>query len=254
MGEVPRSHPRYASLMARKRLTEAAAAGMLAESALIAHGRGEAFDYLIGEITCNAARDAIREVAARMKSAERPVISVNGNTVALAGPHMLACAAVLSCPVEINIYYRTPERMLALLSELDKQREEAAILYPELTEKIENVEILGGMPDGRIPNLDGPRANCHTNGILAADVILVPLEDGDRCEALIDMGKMVCVVDLNPLSRTAQMATVTIVDELCRCAPLLLTSLQESDCESNPNWDNKQCLQDVVSEMLRNFE
>ena len=94
MGEVPPTHPRYASLMARKRLTEAASAGMLAESALIAHGRGEAFDYLLGERTCDAARKAIAEVAARLLSAERPVISVNGNTVALAGPQLLTCAAV----------------------------------------------------------------------------------------------------------------------------------------------------------------
>ena len=51
MGEVPESHPRFASLMARKKLTEAAAAGLLADSALIAHGRGEAFDYLLQERT-----------------------------------------------------------------------------------------------------------------------------------------------------------------------------------------------------------
>ena len=33
--------------------------------------------------------------------------------------------------------------------------------------------------------------------------ILVPLEDGDRCEALVNMGKTVVVIDLNPLSRSA---------------------------------------------------
>ena len=222
MGEVPPTHPRYASLMARKRLTEAASAGMLAESALIAHGRGEAFDYLLGERTCDAARKAIAEVAARLLSAERPVISVNGNTVALAGPQLLTCAAVLNCPIEVNIYYRTPERMEALLSALELQREEASILNPEFRQQISDVPILGGEPDGRIPNLDGPRANCHSEGILSSDVILVPLEDGDRCEALVAMGKTVCAIDLNPLSRTASMATITIVDELTRCLPLLL--------------------------------
>ncbi|GIS44770.1 MAG: hypothetical protein Ct9H90mP16_18400 [Candidatus Poseidoniales archaeon] len=115
MGEVPESHPRFASLMARKKLTEAAAAGLLADSALIAHGRGEAFDYLLQERTCDAARQAIRVCAASLASAKSPVISVNGNTVALAGPELLACAAVLECPIEVNIYYRTPERMTALL-------------------------------------------------------------------------------------------------------------------------------------------
>jgi len=240
--------------MARKLLTDAADAGMLADSALIAHGRGEAFDYLIGEVTCDAARMAISETAARLRCAESPVISVNGNTVALAGPQMIACAAVLNCPVEINIYYRTPERMIALLSALNKQRQDAVLLYPNLANQIQEVQILGDQPDGRIPNLEGPRAKCHSNGILSADVVLVPLEDGDRCEALIAMGKTVCVVDLNPLSRTAQMATVTIVDELRRCAPILLTCLRDESTETNSIWDNEQCLQSAVSEMLRNFD
>jgi len=251
MGEVPPTHPRYASLMARKRLTEAASAGMLAESALIAHGRGEAFDYLLGERTCDAARKAIAEVAARLLSAERPVISVNGNTVALAGPQLLTCAAVLNCPIEVNIYYRTPERMEALLSALELQREEATILNPEFRQQISDVPILGGEPDGRIPNLDGPRANCHSEGILSSDVILVPLEDGDRCEALVAMGKTVCAIDLNPLSRTASMATITIVDELTRCLPLLLDDLINGTGSPNGDWDNAQNLREVTSEMLR---
>jgi 4-phosphopantoate--beta-alanine ligase len=251
MGEVPPTHPRYASLMARKRLTDAAAAGMLAESALIAHGRGEAFDYLLGERTCEAARKAVAEVAAILLSAENPVISVNGNTVALAGPQLLTCAAILSCPVEVNIYYRTPERMEALLSALELQREEALTLYPEFHQQISLVPILGATPDGRIPNLDGPRANCHSDGILSADVILVPLEDGDRCEALIAMGKTVCAIDLNPLSRTAREATITIVDELTRCLPLLLDDLIDGRSIPDENWDNEQNLREVVSEMLR---
>ena len=251
MGEVPPTHPRYTSLMARKRLTDAASAGMLAESALIAHGRGEAFDYLLGEQTCDAARKAIAEVAARLLSAQHPVISVNGNTVALAGPQLLTCAAILNCPVEVNIYYRTPERMKALLSALEQQRKDASTLYPEFQQEISLVPILGAKPDGRIPNLEGPRANCHSDGILSADVILVPLEDGDRCEALIAMGKTVCAIDLNPLSRTANKATITIVDELTRCLPLLLDDLIDGSLSPNNDWDNGQNLREMVAEMLR---
>ena len=63
MGEIPDSHPRKASLLARAKLTEAASQGLLAESALIAHGRGEAFDYLLGEKTSESASLAIRETA-----------------------------------------------------------------------------------------------------------------------------------------------------------------------------------------------
>ena len=251
MGDVPESHPRYASLMARKKMTDAAAAGMLAESALIAHGRGEAFDYLLGEKTCDVAQEAIRETSTRMKNAERCVISVNGNAVALAGTELIACAAVLNCPVEVNIYYRTPARMKALLSALNEQQKQAAELYPEISDQISAVPILGADPDGRIPNLEGPRAKCHSDGILSADVILVPLEDGDRCEALIAMGKTVCVIDLNPLSRTARMASVTIVDELTRCVSILLKRLMGEEDSSDDHWDNEKNLQDSLEVMLR---
>ena len=48
------------------------------------------------------------------------------------------------------------------------------------------------------------------------------LEDGDRCEALRRMGKKVIAVDLNPLSRTARKASVTVVDNVARAMPLML--------------------------------
>ena len=252
MGDIPKSHPRRESLLSRQKLVDAASKGMLADSALIAHGRGEAFDYLLGEKTCKSARLAITETACRLRNSEKCIISVNGNTVALAGPQLIACAAVLNCPIEVNIYYRTPKRMEVLLSTLMDQKQLASELYPQIGEKIAGVKILGGKPDGRIPNLEGPRAICHSDGILSADTILVPLEDGDRCEALIAMGKTVCVIDLNPLSRTAQMATVTIVDELTRCVPILLEMLME-ELNDFSNWNNKDNLENVIQEMLRNF-
>ena len=252
MGDIPESHPRRESLLSRQKLVDAASKGMLAESALIAHGRGEAFDYLLGEKTCDSARLAIMETAYRLLNSEKCVISVNGNTVALAGPQLIACAAVLGCPIEVNIYYGTPKRMEVLLSTLMEQQQLALNLYPQIKNKITDVKILGGNPDGRIPNLEGPRANCHSDGILSADTILVPLEDGDRCEALIAMGKTVCVIDLNPLSRTAQMATVTIVDELTRCVPILLETLMQNSVKSL-DWNNKENLENVIQEILRNF-
>ena len=56
------SHPRYRSLLMRHRLEVAAKKGMLADSALIAHGRGEAYDYLLGETTIPSA-DVATQVA-----------------------------------------------------------------------------------------------------------------------------------------------------------------------------------------------
>ena len=120
MGEIPGSHPRRASLLARQSLVDAAAEGLLADSAMIAHGRGEAFDYLLGEVTSESAMSAIREASARLLSAERPVISVNGNTVVLAGEDLIRVAAVVGCPIEVNLYYRTPERVSGLLGRLSE--------------------------------------------------------------------------------------------------------------------------------------
>ena len=234
------SHPRYKSLLLRHLLEQAAEKGMLAASALIAHGRGEAFDYLLGEQTTPSALIATQQAAARLMSAKRPVISLNGNVVALAGREMLLVANALGCPVEINIFYRTPERMTALLNHLEDIKQELNI----------DVEILGANPDARIPGLEGPRANCTNKGIFSSDVILVPLEDGDRCEALVAMGKFVIVVDLNPLSRSAIMGDLTIVDELTRFAVNLFAAIGE-DYELQ-DIDNDALLSDAHAQIATN--
>jgi len=252
MGEVPDSHPRRASLLARQSLVEAAAEGLLADSAMIAHGRGEAFDYLLGETTSDSAMEAIREVAARLLAAERPVISVNGNTVVLAGEELIRVAAVVGCPIEVNLYYRTPERVSGLLGRLSEQRDAVASetapkgWEEDWREIVGSVVLLGDAADHSIPGLEGPRAKCCWEGIGQADVVLVPLEDGDRCEALVAAGKQVFVVDLNPLSRTSMTATVTIVDEVSRAFSELLGEVVSGDCESS-QWNNTAALNAALS-------
>jgi len=252
MGDIPDSHPRRASLLARQSLVDAAAEGLLADSAMIAHGRGEAFDYLLGETTSDSAMDAIREVAARLLAAERPVISVNGNTVVLAGEELIRVAAVVGCPIEVNLYYRTPERVMGLLGRLSEQRDVvAAEASPggwegDWQEAVGSVVLLGNSAEHSIPGLDGPRAKCCQEGIGQADVVLVPLEDGDRCEALVAAGKQVLVVDLNPLSRTSMMATVTVVDEVSRASSELLGEVVSGDCEPGP-WNNAAALNAALS-------
>jgi 4-phosphopantoate--beta-alanine ligase len=207
--------------------------GMLADSALIAHGRGEAFDYLLGEQTHPFALEAIRQAVAVLKQAQRPVLCVNGNTVALAGREMLELATLLSCPIEINIFYRTDERMKALFNELD-----------DLNQEFDSqVEILGAHPDAEILGLKGPRAKCESRGIFSSDVVLVPLEDGDRCEALVAMGKTVIVIDLNPLSRSAQKASITIVNELHRTIQVMNELISNGQTiHPNPQYANKETI------------
>ena len=98
------------------------------------------------------------------------------------------------------------------------------------------------------------------HGIFVADVVLVPLEDGDRCKALVDMGKTVIAIDLNPLSRTAQCATVTIVDNIIRAVPNIskfaeeLKELEQEQLkEIVMGYDNKQTLSLAIEEINKNL-
>ena len=255
MVEIPDSHPRKRSLLSRQKIVEGSLRGLLADSAMIAHGRGEAFDYLLGERTTDSARLAIREAASRLRSAENPVISVNGNTVLLAGKGALRLAAFLGCPIEVNLYYRTPERVSGLLSLLEEQRvsvleeTEPTGFEGDWRESVRNVPLLGGSPDFKIEGLEGPRSHCTEEGIGSADSILVPLEDGDRCEALVNLDKEVIVIDLNPLSRSSRMATVTIVDEVSRAFDGMLADLLSESNSVPSEWDNASSIIDSLNEI-----
>ncbi|MBL6882593.1 MAG: phosphopantothenate/pantothenate synthetase [Candidatus Poseidoniaceae archaeon] len=237
------SHPRYRSLLMRHRLEIAAKKGMLADSALIAHGRGEAYDYLIGEQTIESADFATKVALRCLKEAKHPVLSLNGNVVALAGDEMLQLADLLDCPVEVNIFYRTPERMTALLSDLDERNKRLGL----------GVEILGANPDAEIPGLKGPRAKCESKGILQSDVLLVPLEDGDRCQALVAMGKTVIVIDLNPLSRSSQTGTITIVNEVTRCIAEMVDGF-DSDLPSRSDYVHEETLQAALDSIINGMK
>lgn len=235
---VDPEHPRYQSLMIRKKIAEAGVKGMLADSAMIAHGRGEAFDYLLGEQTIPSALDATREAAARLVKSNKPVLSLNGNAIALAGQEFLTIASQLGCPIEINIFYRTPQRMGALIGHLKM-----------LNQKLDlDVEIMGGIPDARIPGLEGPRGACQQDGIFEADTVLVPLEDGDRCEALMAMGKTVLVIDLNPISRSSRGCTVGIVDEVTRVAKNLIQFIPQKPAATE--WNNDRGLQSALDHIV----
>ena len=222
----PKDHPRYKSLLAREKLVDAA--DVVAKQGLIAHGRGEAFDYLLGEQTCLPALSAIKAAVSALLKAKNPVISVNGNVVALASKEVARLSELSGAKVEINLFHRTPERVEGLTKMMKKV----------------GIDALGENADDKIPGLSSERAKCCSDGIGSADVVLVPLEDGDRCEALVKMGKKVITIDLNPLSRTAQTAHITIVDELTRCLPLLSEFIEEKNGIND--FDNKQCLSDVL--------
>jgi 4-phosphopantoate---beta-alanine ligase len=199
---LSRRHPRYASLVVRARLAAAARTGLVVPEGLIAHGRGEAFDYLLGERSSASARRAERAAAEWLRSARRPVISVNGNVAALAAREVAALQrAVPGLAVEVNLFHRTPARVRAVARSL----RDAGV-----------TKVLGLRPTARIPHLPSDRARVDRRGIAACDVCLIPLEDGDRAEALQRVGKRVIAIDLNPLSRTCRVADLPIVDEVGR--------------------------------------
>ena len=76
---IPKDHPRAVSLGIREMIVDGLKGGLVVEEGLIAHGRGETFDYLIGEKTTPNAIMAINTAAALLLSSKHPVISVNGN-------------------------------------------------------------------------------------------------------------------------------------------------------------------------------
>ncbi|MGV8176079.1 MAG: 4-phosphopantoate--beta-alanine ligase [Methanothrix sp.] len=246
MTDIPRSHPRYASLVARERVAEGVRRGYTSTQGLIAQGRGECFDYLIGERTTPAALQAIRAAAAMLLLAERPALSVNGNVAALAAEEMVALAAALKIPLEVNLFHRSEERVKKIA---DLLREKGA------------AQVLGERPDASVPGLDHARALATKGGIYDADVVLIPLEDGDRCEALVAMGKKVIAIDLNPLSRTAKKATVSIVDNIVRAVPLLteqvrkLSAMPRAELEGVlREYDNERVLMEAVREIQEHLE
>jgi 4-phosphopantoate--beta-alanine ligase len=210
--EISRDHPRYRSLVVRERMSELVREGVVAPTGLIAHGRGEAFDYLLGERTTEAAREAERVMAAHLLEAQRPVITVNGNAAGLCAEGLLSLAKAIPAQVEVNLFHRTPERVEKVVRYLEDRGGE---------------NVLGRVQDSRLEGIASDRAMCATEGICAADVVLIPLEDGDRAGALVKAGKTVLAIDLNPLSRTAVESTVTAVDELTRAVPSIEAFINE---------------------------
>jgi 4-phosphopantoate--beta-alanine ligase len=211
---IPKSHPRAKSLYIREKLVNGYKSGLVVEEGLLAHGRGEMFDYLIGEKTSENALKAIKAAALTLILAKSPVISVNGNFVALCSKEIVQLAKIVDAKIEVNLFYASEKRKKAIAKVLKKNGAK---------------EILGLDPKSstKIPKLDSARRIVDKNGIFSADVVLVPLEDGDRTIALEKFGKKIITFDLNPLSRTAQTADITIVDNVIRGMKLLVETCKK---------------------------
>ena len=240
---IPKTHPRAASLHVREKLVLGFREGLAVEEGLLAHGRGEMFDYLIGEKTTKTARKAIKAAARTLLMAKSPVISVNGNVAALCPKEIVELSKITGAKIEVNLFYSREKRKKAIAKTLKKNGAK---------------EILGIDPrfSKRIPKLDSARRIVDKRGIFSADVVLVPLEDGDRTIALKKFGKNVITFDLNPMSRTAQAADITIVDNIIRGIRLLIDTckkLSKEELEEKPKFDNKKNLKKSILIIRKNL-
>lgn len=237
MNHIPKSHPRAKSLYIREKLVDAFDAGLVAKEGLMAHGRGEAFDYLIGEKTSKSAKKAILAAAFMLKNAQNPVISVNGNMAGLCPREIIQLAEAAGAKIEVNLFYATNSRRQKIYSTLKKSG--AGKIYG--MDKKNSTKLSG---------LDSARRIVDRDGIYSADVVVVPLEDGDRTLALKKAGKKVITFDLNPMSRTAETADITIVDNVVRAINHLIKSCK------NPRqvkFDNQKNLALAIKEIKTNL-
>ena len=246
MSSTPKDHPRYQSLLLRDRIIEGIERGFTSKQGLVAHGRGEAFDYLLGEKTTAIASESARVAAASLLLAKNPVISVNGNVAALCPDEVREISEFIEAKVEINLYHRTDERIKQMKDQLQRHNINTPI---------------GLEPDVHIEGLGHNRGLATKGGIIDSDVVLVPLEDGDRTQVLRNMKKTVITIDLNPLSRTAQTATISIIDNVIRAIPEI--SKHAVELKGKPAnelleiinlYDNKQALRLSIDAMKENLE
>lgn len=203
--DIPKNHPRYSSLVAREKIMQGVLDGITHMTGLVAQGRGEAFDYLLGEKSHDFSLEACKVAATLLLTASHPVISINGNTSVLVTDEIVSLSKTHNIPVEINLFHDAFDR-----------RDKIAQIYETY-----GITVLAKRPDAKINKLTSDRAKVDSKGIYIADVVLVALEDGDRTEILVDSGKKVIAIDLNPLSRTPQMSTVPIIDNVQRALPLI---------------------------------
>ena len=237
---IPKSHPRLNSLLIREKLVKGFNDNLVAKEGLLAHGRGEAFDYLIGEKTSKSAKNAIKAASFMLKNAENSVISVNGNFAALCSKEIIQLAKNTNSKIEVNLFYSSEKRKKAITKILKKSGAK---------------EILGlnKKSSAKLLEIDSARRIVDKNGIFSADVVLVPLEDGDRTIALKKAKKKIITFDLNPLSRTAENADITIVDNVTRAMKLLVTE-SKNNVKEYSTYNNNKNLKLAILEIKKNLE
>lgn len=207
--KIAPTHPRASSLIIREKLVDGFKNGIVVPHGLIAHGRGEAFDYLLGERTTKYAYEAEKAAVCLLLLSKKSIISVNGNTAALCARDLVTLSNVTKSRIEVNLFHKSVARSNTIARILKKE---------------DAFEVLGLDDKSKmmIKDISSNRKYVDKNGIMNSDTIFVALEDGDRTESLVKKGKKVISVDLNPLSRTAIASNITIVDNIVRVIPNMI--------------------------------
>lgn len=232
--KIPQTHPRASSLIIREKLVDGFRNGIVVPQGLIAHGRGEAFDYLLGEKTTKYAYEAEKAAVCLLLLSNKSIISVNGNTAVLCAKDLVTLSNVTKSRIEVNLFHKSTARTNAIASIL---RKEDAFDVLGLDNKSKTI----------IKRVSSNRKYVDKDGIMNSDTIFLALEDGDRTESLVRMGKKVISVDLNPLSRTAIASNITIIDNIVRAIPNMVKiseQLVKKDksylLQQIKNFDNKE--------------
>lgn len=229
----------------REKLVEGFRNGLVVPEGLIAQGRGEAFDYLLGEKTTDLAESAEKAAAAALLLARKAVISVNGNLAALAASEVVSLAGASGATIEVNLFHWSESRVKAIRVALEAESAKG---------------VLAENPDRQLDGVAHDRGRCHSRGIFGADVVIIPLEDGDRASALAEMGKTVISIDLNPLSRTSRAAKISIIDEVTRALPNITKFVEELSGDSESarktieSYDNSRTVSKVFSVILERLK
>ena len=116
---IPKDHPRAHSLKIRSKMSDSFQSGILSQNGLIAHGRGEAFDYILGENTNKISLHTIRVATAQLLLSDS-VISVNGNSAALCSKEIVKLAKLTNSKIEINLFHKSPTRVKKISQLLKK--------------------------------------------------------------------------------------------------------------------------------------
>lgn len=241
---VRTDHPRHASLSTRERLIRAHERGIVSTAGLIAHGRGEAFDYLLGEYTHDFAIDAIEAMAANIVLARHPVFVVNGNVAGLVAEDVVALSREAPLHIEVNLFTPSVRRTQSIV---------------ELIEGFGGTAHTPGDEMTTLPGVSSSRSSISVSGLGSADFVVAPLQDGDMVHALKKAGMKTATIDLNPLSRSAQDADITVVDNITRALPLIRDAVRvlkertNEELEEISRFDNEGALQEAHRSMTERY-